>query len=508
MRTRVGLTFAALAVAVALILSACVSSGNSTTSAPPAPAGLSKFYDQNVKWTSCEKGGLTCASVVAPIDWAKPSGGTIKLAVIRHVTKSSKRIGSLLMNPGGPGGSGYDFIAQSLNYVTDQTLRTDFDIVSWDPRGVGRSTPITCYGTKAMDEFLYAVPTVQPEGSDAWLASRVPIEKAFGEACLKHSGQLLGHIDAESNARDMDLLRAVVGDKKLNYLGFSYGTFFGAHYAKLFPKNVGRLVLDGPVDPSIGEPEDFTTQMGGFESSYRAYLADCLAGTGCPFTGTVDDALAQTKALIDTVGSSALTSRGGRQLTLGVLGTAISYPLYSQDSWPQLSQMFVQLQQGSADLAFQFADGYNGKTSDGYDHSVDVYTAALCLDGVYPTDLAGTRATMNTIEAAAPTIGAIFSYSDWVQVSIACQNWPFKNVLSAGPIHAKGAAPIMVVGTTDDPATPYTGAVSLAKQLDSGFLVTRKGEGHTAYASGNACIDKTVDSFFVTGVQPKTDPLC
>ncbi len=170
--------------------------------------------------------------------------------------------------------------------------------------------------------------------------------------------------------------------------------------------------------------------------------------------------------------------------------------------------MLSDVKAGSPDSAFQLADAYNGRSADGYDHSVDVYTAALCLDGVYPSDLAGTRATMNSIAAAAPTIGAIFSYSDWVQVSIACQNWPFHSVLSAGPIHAKGAAPIMVVGTTNDPATPYSGAVSLAKQLDSGFLVTRKGEGHTAYASGNSCIDTTVDDFLVTGVQPKADPLC
>jgi hypothetical protein len=222
----------------------------------------------------------------------------------------------------------------------------------------------------------------------------------------------------------------------------------------------------------------------------------------------VDDALAQSTALFQRVGTAALIAKDGRQLTLGVLGTAISYPLYSEDSWPSLSKMLTDLQNGSPDLAFQFADGYNGKTSSGYDHSVDVYTAALCLDGVYPTDLAGTRATMDTIAAAAPTIGAIFSYSDWVQVSIACQNWPYKNVLQPAEIHAKGAAPIMVVGTTDDPATPYTGAVSLAKQLDSGFLVTRKGEGHTAYASGNNCIDDTVDAFLTKGTVPAKDPLC
>jgi len=499
---------AATAMTAVLLLSGCVAS-------PPTPAptenvasGLQKFYDQRVDWKSCESSGMTCASVTAPIDWATPSAGSLKLAVIRHVTTSSKRVGSLLINPGGPGGSGYDAVARGLDYVTDAALRDAFDVVGWDPRGVGRSTPVTCLDGPAMDAFLYAPPTA-PEGSDAWLASRVPVEKAFGAACAKQTGPLLGHIDAESNARDMDLLRAVLGDAQLHYLGFSYGTFFGAHYAKLFPAKVGRLVLDGPVDPALSEPQDFTTQMAGFESSFRAYVADCLTTADCPFSGPLDAALAQAKALFQAAGTEGLTIADGRQLSLGVLGTAISYPLYDRDSWSSLSSMIAGLQRGSAKLAFSFADAYNGRSSNGtYDHSVDVYTAALCLDGAYPPDLAGTRATMDAIAQAAPTVGEILSYSDWVQVSIACQNWPHRNVLSAAPITAAGAAPIMVVGTTDDPATPYSGAVALADQLDSGVLVSRTGEGHTAYASGNACIDRTVDAYLVKGTVPVADPHC
>jgi len=499
---------AATAMTAVLLLSGCVAS-------PPTPAptenvasGLQKFYDQRVDWKSCESSGMTCASVTAPIDWATPSAGSLELAVIRHVTTSSKRVGSLLVNPGGPGGSGYDAVARGLDYVTDAALREAFDVVGWDPRGVGRSTPVTCLDGPAMDAFLYAPPTA-PEGSDAWLASRVPVEKAFGAACAKQTGPLLGHIDAESNARDMDLLRAVLGDAQLHYLGFSYGTFFGAHYAKLFPAKVGRLVLDGPVDPALSEPQDFTTQMAGFESSFRAYVADCLTTADCPFSGPLDAALAQAKALFQAAGTEGLTIADGRQLSLGVLGTAISYPLYDRDSWSSLSSMIAGLQKGSAKLAFSFADAYNGRSSNGtYDHSVDVYTAALCLDGAYPPDLAGTRATMDAIAQAAPTVGEILSYSDWVQVSIACQNWPYRNVLSAAPITAAGAAPIIVVGTTDDPATPYSGAVALADQLDSGVLVSRTGEGHTAYASGNACIDRTVDAYLVKGTVPVADPHC
>lgn len=501
----------AILAASMLVLSGCVgdsASEQNQRGAEPVPSSLAKFYDQKLVWRGCESSGLTCAKATVPIDWADPSAGTLKLALIRHVTTGAGRIGSLLVNPGGPGGSGYDMVSQSLTYFTDAALRAKFDIVGWDPRGVGKSSPISCYDGKQMDSFLYAVPAA-PEGSDAWLASRIPLEKAYAAACAKNTGALLGHIDADSNARDMDLLRAVLGDRTLNYLGFSYGTFFGAHYAELFPKNVGRLVLDGPVDPSITEPVDFTTQMAGFESAFRAYLTDCLAGTDCPFSGTLDDALAETKAIIAKVGGESLTSGDGRILTLGTLGTAISYPLYNRDSWPDLSQMFQGLENGSAFLAFQFADAYNGRNANGdYTEETNVYTAALCLDGVFPETLAGTRATMDTIAAAAPTIGAILSYSDWVHVDIACQNWPYAPVLKPEQIHAKGAAAIMVVGTTNDPATPYSGAVSLAKQLDSGHLVTRKGQGHTAYASGNKCIDRTVDAYLIDGTVPARDPLC
>ena len=491
------------AIAVVLLLAGCT-----PTPTPTAASGMARFYDQKVVWKGCQPAGMTCASILAPVDWAKPDGETFRLAVIRHVSTSSQRIGSLFVNPGGPGGSGYDFVRDGLNYFTDATLRSHFDVIGWDPRGVGRTAPLKCLSGKQMDELVYGVPT-EPVGSDAWLASRVAPEKAFAAACEKHSGALLGHVDAESNARDLDMMRALVGDRKLNYLGFSYGTFFGAHYAKLFPKNVGRLVLDGPVDPSIPEPQDFVTQMTGFESAYRAFLANCLAGSGCPFTGTVDSALAQTTALADRVAAEHLTSQDGRTLTLATIGTAISYPLYSRDQWPSLESAISDLQEGHADSSFALADSYNDRSSDGtYSEESNVYVAALCLDGVYPDSLAGTAQTQAAIQAAAPTLGTLIAYSDWDHVSIACQNWPYKPVLHAQKIAAKGAAPIMVVGTTNDPATPYVGAQSLASQLDSGFLVTRTGEGHTAYASGNACIDRTVDAYLTAGTVPKSDPDC
>jgi pimeloyl-ACP methyl ester carboxylesterase len=360
-----------------------------------------------------------------------------------------------------------------------------------------------------MDEFLYGVPA-NPTGSDAWLAEQVDREKSFAAACAENTGPLLGNIDVESNARDMDLLRAVLGDKKLSYLGFSYGTSFGAHYAELFPANVGRMVLDGAIDPSLGSAEVFTAQMGGFENAFRAYVTNCLTTAACPFTGTTDEALAQATTLFASTESRGLVADDGRQLTAATLGTALSYPLYDEGSWPALSQMLTELQAGDPTRALQFADGYNSRNPDGSysDQSVAVYTAATCLDGEFSGGLEGTRATLSSIAAAAPTVGAYVSYGDWVHIDIACQNWPHPPATSPHAITAEGADPILVLGTTNDPATPYAWAEAMASQLSSGVLITREGEGHTAYAQGNDCIDSTVDDYLLTGTVPESDPLC
>ena len=500
----------ALVVAVPLLLTGCISVPRFVPPTPvEAPDGLEQYYQQQVEWSACEGDGFECATVTAPIDYADPAIGDTGLAVIRRPTAGSNRIGSLLVNPGGPGGSGYDFVAQSVDYAADMVLRGSYDIVGWDPRGVGRSDPVTCYDAAGMDEYLYGV-TANPVGSDAWFEERAADARDFAAACAEGTGDLLGHIDARSTARDMDLLRAVLGDAKLNYLGYSYGTTFGAQYAELFPGNVGRLVLDGATDPTLPSSTFFPVQMGGFEGAYRAFLADCVTTDGCPFTGSVDEAAAQSAELFAGVDARALLNGDGRHLTSPTLGTAIAYPLYDEGSWPALAEMLSDLRDGSPELAFQFADGYYGRDADGTytGNSTESYTAALCVDGAYSSDLTGTKATLGAIEQAAPTIGSYFAYSDWVLVDTACQAWPVGPVLTAEPVTAEGAAPILVLGTTNDPATPYIWAQALASQLDSGVLITRDGEGHTAYGRGNDCIDETVDEYFVRDVVPSSDPLC
>ncbi|ANP71491.1 alpha/beta hydrolase [Cryobacterium arcticum] len=507
-RTRVFTTMAA-AVALTLGLTGCVpwflpqpAPSTSTPTGENVEGDLAPFYGQVLAWTDCED-GMHCTTATAPLDWDDPAAGSVDLALVRHPA-TGDRIGSLLVNPGGPGGSGYDFVKDSVDYATDAALQARYDIVGFDPRGVGKSSAVACYDPAQMDEYLYGLTTAE-RGSDAWLQEQEASAAGFAAACADKTGALLGEVDTKSAARDLDLLRAVLGDKQLNYLGFSYGTFLGATYAELYPDKVGRLVLDGALDPSTSNFEVTSTQAKGFESALRAYLTDCLAGKDCPFDGTVDDAMATISALLASVDASPITASDGRQLGANSLLTAIIYPLYQATAWSYLSDMFEGVLQGSADGAMQFADAYNGRNADGtyLDNSTEAFMAINCVDYAYNADPASMRAEAAQIEQIAPTIGKYMAYGD-----ISCAAWPYTFTGERQEIHASGAAPILVVGTTNDPATPYVWAQNLAAQLDSGQLVTYEGEGHTAYNKSNSCVNDAVDNYLIDGTVPATDPMC
>lgn len=464
-------------------------------------AELEPYYSQVLEWERCDD--LMCATATAPLDWSDPGEGEIELALVRKPA-SGQKIGSLLVNPGGPGGSGFDFIAESIDYAVGAPLQERFDVVGFDPRGVGRSSPVTCVDAARMDEFLYGIVPAE-RGSEEWIAEVTEANRQFGQACADETGELLGNVDTVSAAHDLDLLRAILGDDRLNYLGYSYGSFLGATYAGLYPEKTGRLVLDGAIDPTTSNQEVNIAQSVGFEDALKAYLADCLTGEECPFSGSVDDAADEVSRLLTSVSESPLRGSDGRMLGADALVTAIIYPLYSAESWPYLSDMFESVMFGEADTALAFADLYNGREPDGTyrDNSTEAFRAVNCLDYTYDDDPAKMRADAEELAQAAPIIGPYFGYGD-----IGCAQWPVTSEGDREAIAAEGAAPIMVIGTTGDPATPYQWAVALAEQLDSGFLVSYDGEGHTAYRKSNACVDDTVESFFIDGTVPASDPEC
>jgi pimeloyl-ACP methyl ester carboxylesterase len=494
--------------AAAVLLSGCLFSvrdgGSAAPSRTPDVSGVAEdllpYYAQTIDWSACGT-GFECAMVTAPLDWADPATGDIDLAVVRHAAQNGAPLGSLLVNPGGPGASGVSIVRDSLGFAVGPELADAYDVVGFDPRGVGESTSVHCYDAPEMDAYLFDIPT-GTRGSDEWNAQVDAANAAFAQACDANSGGILPYITTENAARDMDLLRGVLGDPKLNYLGYSYGTFLGTTYAGLFPDRVGRMVLDGAMDPAVSGTMVGVTQGIGFESALRAYMASCLEDRGCPFRGTVDDAMADLGTLFASLDRTPLRASDGREVGGNALMLAIASALYSQGSWPALTQALTQLMEGDPTTALSLVDSYYGRFGGVYqDNSQEAFTAYNCMD--YPRatpeeDAAG----LALLEAQAPTIAPYWYGPD------PCLPWPYAPTGTRGAIAADGAPPILVIGTTNDPATPYEWAVSLADELSSGILITRVGEGHTGFNKGNTCVDDAVVRYFVDDDVPAADVQC
>jgi pimeloyl-ACP methyl ester carboxylesterase len=494
-----------LAVVVVVPLAACVpqAPAQSTPTDESVSAEFAPYYKQVLEWSSCEN-GLQCTTAIAPLDWADASGERIELALVRQPATSGNRVGSLLVNPGGPGASGFDFVANSIEFATSDRLRSSFDVVGFDPRGVGRSSAVRCYeDASEFDAVLYDIIPGTP-GSDEWLESARVAKSAFADRCLELTGPLLGTVDTISAARDLDMLRAALGDQTLNYLGYSYGTLLGAVYADLFPAKTGRLVLDGALDPTASYADITLAQTVGFESAFTAYLEDCLNLAECPFRGSVTQSEDTVRALFETLAASPLGAQDGRQLGRATMMTAIILPLYSQSTWPSLSQLFTTVFAGDPTYAFELADSYYGRDAEGNfaDNQFEAFIAINCLNEGSDTSVDVLRAEAEELARLAPVFGPQWA---WDQ---GCVGWPVPAQRQLSPIVAPGSADILVIGTTNDPATPYSWAVTLAGTLEHGHLVTFEGEGHTAYNKSNSCINDVVDNFLVNGTVPPADPRC
>ena len=498
---------AALFTLASITLTACFPFANlpskkSDTSGAPATA--EQYYAQTANWRDCGS-GAQCATVLAPLNWERVSAeNPVTLTLKRHTATGDTRLGSVFINPGGPGASGADFVADSVDSAASARLQKYYDVIGWDPRGVNGSDRITCYDAAGMDNYIYGLAESAPR-TDAWIAEMRDSSKAFGEQCLAKTGELLAHVDTISTAHDLDMLRAIVGDKKLNYLGYSYGTLIGSYYAELFAKKVGRMVLDGVVDPNVTSSEMILYQTQGFEAALTSYLKWCIQQSECPFTGTVTQATTSISQLLAKVEANPLQGADGRMLGVNTLLTSTVYPLYSEDSWPYLNDLFRELRTGETETAFLLADSYFSRGSDGtyLDNSTEAFAAINCIDYARETDYDVMRANAEKIAQAAPVFGRYQGYGE-----LACMDWPVETKVLEGELTAAGAPPILVIGTTGDPATPYQWAVNLAGTLASGVMVTYNGEGHTAYNRSNDCVLDAVDNYMIKGTVPAADPQC
>lgn len=410
------------------------------------------------------------------------------------------RIGSLLVNPGGPGGSGIEY-ARQAEYIVSKEVRARFDIVGFDPRGVGESSPVRCLSGPELDRHvgLDATPDEEAEIRELERSAR-----AFAEGCQAKSGKLLPHVGTADAARDMDVLRAVLGDEGLTYLGKSYGTFLGAMYAHLFPDKVRALVLDGAVNPALDPLESNEAQAQGFEVALEAFLKDCLADASCPFRSRdLDGALQEFTELMRRIDARPLPNRTDRRpVTEAWAMLGVATPLYDRGSWPVLRQAIAQALEGDGTTLITTADILIGRRPDGtYTNQTEANTAINCVDRVYPRDLAAYRRAAEATKS--PRFGAYIAWG-----SLPCAYWPVKGDDTGRRITADGAPPIVVIGTTRDPATPYEWSQALSTQLKSGRLITYEGDGHTAYKTGSQCVDRLVDRYLISGTPPDDGARC
>ncbi|THA36601.1 alpha/beta hydrolase [Streptomyces sp. A1277] len=515
MDTRRPLRTLALALGTAgLLISGCSSgsssSGASSSAQPPSaspsavPAALKPFYGQHLSWRDCGVSGFQCTTMKAPLDYAKPDGDEIKLAVSRKkATGPGKRIGSLLVNPGGPGGSAIGYLQGYAGIGYPAQVRARYDMVAIDPRGVARSEPVECLTGAQMDTYTQVD---QTPDDDAEVAKLSGAFKKFATGCEKRSGEILPHVSTVETARDMDMLRALLGDEHLNYVGASYGTFLGATYAELYPGRTGRLVLDGAMDPSLSSIEMNRDQTAGFETAFQSFAQDCVKQSDCPLGSTsADDAATRLKKLFTQLDAKPIPTGESRELGESLATTGVIAAMYDETAWPQLREALTAAQAGDGSGLLALADSYYEREPSGkYANLMYANAAVNCLDlpPAFATSQAVSKA-LPSFEKASPVFGEGFAWA-----ALNCAYWPTPATGTAHRIKAEGAAPIVVVGTTRDPATPYHWAESLADQLSSGTLLTYEGDGHTAYGRGSDCIDTAINTYLLEGTPPPSDKKC
>lgn len=480
-------------------------SGPSTsTSSPSAPSSStpSVFAVAPVHWVACQGGagpkGYQCATLQVPRDPEHPGqGGTIGLALDRRPASGAK-IGALLVNPGGPGASGVDFLPQIVA-IMPKSLLARFDVIGFDPPGVGRSAPINCLDQAGLKAYFHVDPEpTTPAAFEAMLAA----DRTFAAGCERMSGAELPYVSTVDAAMDMDYIRQAVGDQKLDYLGFSYGTYLGATYARLYPERIRAMVLDGAEDPSLAPIPSLDDQSAGFDHNLQAALQACASSSSCPWKPG-GDPVASFQQLLAEVRANAVPVPGSSD-TVGpaeMLGGSL-LTLYDQSYWKYLYQALAELADGNGTLMLDLFKTYLEASPDGsYPNLLEAEVAVNCLDAPAPAASA-IEADRPHAAAVAPVFGVANLYSEFQ-----CGVWPVPPTGRPGPVTAAGSPPILVVGSTGDPATPYEEARSLASQLQHGVLLTRVGFGHTAYPY-SSCIRDYVDKYLVDLTTPPAGTTC
>jgi pimeloyl-ACP methyl ester carboxylesterase len=474
----------------------------SCAAAEPEPlSSLSQYQTQELKWRDCY-GNYQCSSLLVPIDYADLSGGAFSLALLRYqALDQDRRIGSLVVNPGGPGSSGVDY-AYSAEYIVSPEILERFDIVGFDPRGVGESAAIKCLNDAETDASFAADPKPDDEAEFALFISDA---RDYFAKCSENTEHLTNYSTLNS-ARDLEILRSALGDEQLNFLGKSYGTYLGTLYAELFPESVGRFVLDGAVDPNSNNREAVLGQAIGFESALNAFISNCLNSSSCALTGDLQSARNQVIDLLTNTAITPLESKSGREVTEGLVLLGIASALYDSESgWPVLRDAFKEATLGSGTSFLTLADQYAGRQENGkyLSNENDALQVISCLDQNELETVSTFKKGVAEFAKRAPIFGPYLAYA-----GLACRYFPNLSSVEQIEIKSLKTKPILIVGTTRDPATPYKWAQSLAKIFEGSILITLDGDGHAGHGRGSTCVDSAVDRYLLTGAMPKSELFC
>jgi len=456
-----------------------------------SPWTLNRFESQSLIWKPCNS-GFACTQFQVPVDYNHIDNNTFTLQVIKHdANKSTKRIGSLIMNPGGPGGSGIQYVL-SADSIVSTNIEDVYDLIGFDPRGVNLSQPVRCLTNAQEDYFLGGDGSVQ---NKADLASAISGSKLMANSCAKAAGNKLGHYSTLETAKDMEILRILLKEPKLNYIGKSYGTFLGTIYAALYPKTTGRIVLDGAVDPNISVRDQNLAQAVGFDTALKSYIA-----------ANPMFSIKQIHNFLQLARSHPISDRQNRKLSESLASTGIAAALYDPtDGWPLLSKALAgAITNKDPYYFFLLADSYNQRDQNGHyvSNQDDIAEITSCLDFKDPRSLVQIEADAKNFSAAAPIFGPYLAFS-----GMACLYWHAKPVV---PPSFKNLAtnPLLIIGTTRDPATPYQWAQGLHKDLLNSTLITLNGDGHTGANRGSSCVDDAMNTYLLTGKPPVHDIIC
>jgi pimeloyl-ACP methyl ester carboxylesterase len=485
----------------------------------PVPAGLEEFYSQELTWEGCADyassefdqqalgaDDLQCTRLTVPLDYAQPDGDTITLGVLRRPAKvQSERIGALVINPGGPGAAGLSSAAR-LADVND-TLADRFDFVGFDPRGVGSSEPnVECLTDEQMDEDR--ADDAELDVSPAGVAQQDAEAKEYAEECVANTDfgdAMLANIGTRDVAKDLDILRSTLGDEKLTYLGYSYGTRIGYTYAETFPQNVRAMILDGALDPEASPVDEVVAQGAGFQKAFNDFVAWCVQRDDCALGQDANAALAQFHALVRPLGENPVEVSDGRRLSYEDATTGVITTLYSEQLWEGLNTGLNELKQNEGNTLMQLADLYLERDPDGtYSTTQDVFTAVRCVDDPRVTDPNVALEASRRYKEAAPFLD---DGNPPVAVLDSCAYWPVPNTSEPHVPNVPGLPKVLVISTTGDPATPYQAGVALAQGL-GGVLLTYEATQHTVFLQDNECVDDAGTAYLTDLTLPAEGTRC